>query len=209
MPLVTGCKWCSYVVDLMSLDPNEQRSSIKIGAGAYGASENFSYGNIFQVEKTTGPDRLIIAPDKHQVDILLSLAQLWNRDYFLLYVLLVSRLGHFAGRYESAILLTFKETEHFCTTFKAFLETDGRHHFWIGSISNDSMLIYDQHNIIYAYGDLDRYIELLRQRGFKAGQVRIPAPHSHNFHAENDRFEDKIIEYWEWKYLPLQPGDDY
>ncbi|MGO4449631.1 hypothetical protein AB4Y96_11935 [Phyllobacterium sp. TAF24] len=181
----------------------------KFGEGAYEAVKRFSYSNIFQIEKTTGPDRLVIAPNENQIDILLLLAGLWDEGYFLLYILLVPRLSkREQGRYQSSGPLSFKEAEDFCTAFKPFLETDGRHHFWIGSANGNGTLVYDQHNVIYAYGDTARYIEFLKQIGFKEDSVRIPVPHSHYYHAQNDKFEDELMEYWEWKWSPLQPSDE-
>jgi hypothetical protein len=69
-------------------------------------------------------------------------------------------------------------------------------------------LVFDNHNMIYAYGDLDRYESELQARGFRRGSVAIPTPHSHHYHAEFDQSEDELIAYWDWKKFPLEPDDD-
>lgn len=183
---------------------------IKVGAGEWSSQQAVRFGDVWSVEHTTGPDRLIIGPAAQQVDLLLSLAQLWRGGFFLLYVLLVPRQGkRDPGRYQSPGSLSFAEITAFCHHFQQFLETDGRHHIWIGSTSGAGTLIYDQHNWIWAYGDLDAYIKTLTARGFTQGPVELPVPHSHNYHPTNDQWEEELMAYWKWVDFPLQPGDEY
>jgi hypothetical protein len=97
----------------------------------------------------------------------------------------------------------------FCRRFASFLQGDGRHHLWIGSTVNAGLLIYDQHDWIWAYGDLPAYVRVLQSRGFAEGEVRLPVPHSHSYHAAFDAAEDELAGYWEWSHYSLQPGDEY
>jgi hypothetical protein len=92
--------------------------------------------------------------------------------------------------------------------FAPFLEGDGRHHLWIGSTINEGLLVYDHHQWICAYGDLPAYIVELQEHGFTEGEIELPAPHSHNYNAVFDEFEEEVAAYWPWRYFPLQPGDD-
>lgn len=167
------------------------------------------YDDIYSHEKTTGPDRLVIAPKEKHVEILLDLAEVWNSDYWLFYILLVSRWNYKPSRYQSPCSLNFEELKTFLEQYETFLSTDGRHHFWIGSTENEGMLIYDHHDVIYAYGNLDEYETRLDQRGLKVGKVSFPAPHSHCYNQENDECEQKLMNHWEWIQSPLQDGDDY
>jgi hypothetical protein len=142
--------------------------------------------------------------------VLLSLAETWRKDYYLLYVLLAPRFGHRdPGRYQSRGPLSFDQVAAFCRRFRPFLEGDGRHHLWIGSTSGAGLLIYDHHDWIWGYGDLAAYIEVLKLRGFQEGHIELPFPHSHSYHTEFDAAEDAVAGYWEWSYFPLQHGDDY
>ena len=128
----------------------------KLGSGQGDLQQPVRYPNFWSVEPTTGPDRLVIAPAGDQVDVMRALCEEWPGDYFLLYVLLVPRLGtREPGRYQSPAPLSFERISEFCDRFRAFLQTDGRHHFWIGSCMESGLLVYDHHDVIYAYGDLD------------------------------------------------------
>lgn len=183
----------------------------KLGAGGWREHQTpVRYPNVWSRETTRGPDRLRIGPSARHVEVLLSLAELWEHDYYLLYILLIPRLGTRApGRYQSPGPLTFDQVTTFCRRFAPFLEGDGRHHFWIGSADNAGLLVYDQHDWIYAYGDLPAYIRALEDDGFTEGKIQLPVPHSHSYLAEFDASEDELATYWEWKYFPLQPGDEY
>lgn len=167
------------------------------------------YPNVYVAEETTGPQRLRIGPASEPVEVLLSLAELWERDYFLLYVLIVPRgSAPEAGRYQSPGPLSFDDVAAFCRRFAPFLEGDARHHLWIGSTGQAGHLIYDHHEWIYAYGDLAGYEALLLERGFQQGEIELPVPHTHNFLQEFDADEEALMAYWPWAHCPLQPGDD-
>ena len=168
------------------------------------------YSDIYAVEQTTGPDRLVIGPSGRHVEVLLSLAQVWQRDYYVLYVLMVPRQGtREPGRYQSPGPLSFDQVATFCRKFAPFLEGDGRHHLWIGSAVSAGLLIYDHHDWLYAYGDLSEYTRVLQSQGFTEGSIRLPSPHTHGYNARFDDVEDELINYCKWRYSPLQPGDDY
>jgi hypothetical protein len=189
---------------------SDSRLLIKIGAGAYGTETPVNYPDVWSVEQTTGPERLRVGPSGGCVGVLLSLAEVWRENYYLLYVLLVPRLGQReSGRFQSPGPLSFNQVASFCRRFRPFLEGDGRHHLWIGSTAGAGLLIYDHHDWIWAYGDLVAYIDVLKGRGFREAEIKLPAPHSHNYHAEYDTAEDEIVDYCAWSYFPLQAGDDY
>ncbi len=181
---------------------------IKLGAGE-DCRAAVTYPDVWQLEKTKGPERLRIGPASRHVEILLAIAESWPTEYYLLYVLLTPRLGkREPGRYQSPAPLSFERVAEFCRRFAPFLEGDGRHHLWIGSVGDAGLLVYDHHQWIWAYGDLAAYMQLLDSRGFMEGEVRAPVPHSHNYHSEFDAEEDEIFAFWDWKYFPLQPDDD-
>jgi len=181
---------------------------IKFGALRDGEEAPFVYPDIWAREQSsTGRDRLVIAPSRDHVGLLLRLAQTWLGDYLLLYVLLVARGGPKPGRYESPRALTYDELESFLRQFAAFFATDGRHHLWIGSTEDEGTLVYDQHNVIYAYGPLDAYIDLLTDEGFNESPVHVPTPHCHYYNAANDAAERALFAHWDWIPFPLKPVD--
>lgn len=167
------------------------------------------YTNTFATQKTTGPDRLIIAPESHHIDILLSLAQSLPEPFGLLYVLLTPRgMSAEPGRYQSPQPSSREETEYFLQHFQLYFESDGRHHIWLVSLPESSTLVYDNHNVIYAYGPLAQFREKLLQLGLTEQPTSIPYPHMHVYFPEFDSSEREIMNYWAWQKFPLLETDD-
>lgn len=166
------------------------------------------YKDTWERQKTGETERLVIGAKSRQIELLLELAQCLSGPFGMLYVLLVSRLGHEPGRYQSPEPSTFEDTETLLRAFRVFLEHDGRHHVWLISLGDQATLVYDNHNLIYAYGPLDRYIKVLKRAGLDEGETRIPAPHQHCYNAVFDSAEDEVLKLWRWEHYPLAPGDD-
>jgi hypothetical protein len=179
---------------------------------SFDAQENeiiHDYGKIYEVEETTGSERLKIAASNDQIGLLISLLDNLNPPYFILYVLVVSRLRNEHGRYQSPLLETKQEVVDFLLDFKEYLETDARHHLWIGAMDNNGTLVYDQHNVIYAYGPLNAFKQTLLKLDFTEEEFSFPAPHCHHFHDSNDAFEQELLSYWDWYLFPLEDNDVY
>jgi hypothetical protein len=158
------------------------------------------YPNVWAAEKTSdGGSRLLIAPSTDQVELLIRLLQPMPEPFWLLYVLVVNRGDSELGRYQSPAPQTRDGAERFLRGFRAFLEKDGRHNVWIASASSADMLIYDRHNVIYAYGSLIEWRSILSEAGFsEIPLIRIPSPHSHHYHQSMDDEERRMVGYWEW-----------
>jgi hypothetical protein len=140
-------------------------------------AQEFNYLGEWAVENTTGPNRLVIAPKGCHVELLLQLMEVMPEPFLLLYVLAVPRGGSEPGRYECPEPQSRSATLEFLATFRSFLETDGRHHLWIRSTVEGSMLVYDRHHVLYAYGPLEQFEEALLSAGLqKADLIRFPVP---------------------------------
>lgn len=163
------------------------------------------YGKIFEVDES----RLTIAASTNQIALILKLVDTLNPPFYILYVLVVSRLDNELGRYQSPLIETKEELTDFMLEYKHFFETDGRHHLWICTLDNSGRFIYDQHNVIFAYGHIKKYIALLNREGFKEQNFSFPVPHAHAYNESNDRFEESILNYWNWSIFPLANGDEY
>ena len=167
------------------------------------------YGKIYEKEIYPGYSRLKIGADENQIDLMLSLCRNLNPPYFILYVLVVSRAEYEQGRYQSGIIESISDVEIFLNEYREFLETDGRHHIWIGTADNSGLIIYDQHNVIFCYGDLDAQALLLHNNGFKEVAFSFPVPHAHRYNEANDKFEAKLLQHWDWEVFPLAADDTY
>jgi hypothetical protein len=168
------------------------------------------YGNVFFRQPMSSGERLVIGPSREHVEVMLSLAKTWRtQQFYALYVLLVSHSGAELGRYQSPLIQSFEDLQVFFYTYESFLESDARHHIWIGSPSNDGLLIYDQHNAIFAYGDLSRYEQVLSSRRFSRDEFWFPFPHSHSYPATNVQQEEELLRHFLWQWSPLQEGDEW
>jgi hypothetical protein len=167
------------------------------------------YGKIYEQEICSGYNRLKVGADEHQIELMLSLCGNLNPPYFILYVLVVPRGEHEQGRYQSDLIEDISDVKAFLNEYRGFLETDGRHHIWIGTADNSGLIIYDQHNVVFCYGDLDAQILLLQNRGFKEMPFSFPVPHAHHYSEANDEFETKLLQHWDWEVFPLTADDTY
>jgi hypothetical protein len=169
----------------------------------------FEYSDVWCRGKTNGPDRLVIAASKSQIDRMVELCGLMPEPYFVLYVLVVPRSDSSPGRYQSPDPLSRADLSVFANRFREYFECDGRHDLWIGAPDNSFLLVYDRHNVIYAYGPLDVFEKRLRLRGMKeVADVVFPSPHAHEYNSKFDADEASILEYMSWKFSPLQEGDE-
>src|SRR5580704_14661231 len=137
----------------------------------------YEYPDIFAIEKTSGPTRLVIAPSANHVSILVDLLRVMSEPFGILYVLVVARGGNEAGRYQIANPVSREQAEEFLKRFTDYFENDGRHNIWVASVSGSDQLVYDRHNVIYAYGPLLEFENVLLGRGLASVEsVRFPSP---------------------------------
>ena len=183
-------------------------SLAKFGRPDMDASVEFSHPNVWQREEYPGWSRLTIGAREREIPLILDFCRDLDGPFGILYVLTVSRTGRECARYQDQRPVDYDELALFLYTFQEFLEQDGRHHLWVMSVTGEGQFVFDNHNMVHAYGDLDRYESRLVSAGFTPGPVVIPAPHTHNYHMEFDRAEDELMAYWPWKMFPLEPGDD-
>jgi hypothetical protein len=165
------------------------------------------YGKIFEIESTPSFTRLKIASDHEQIELLLKLCLNLTPPYFIHYVLVTSSLGNQLARYRSNEINSLKSVSEFLNEFKEFLEFDGRHHIWISNKDNSEILVYDQHNVIFSYGQLNNQLAILKAEGYKQTSFNFPYPHAHHFNPEFNILEEKILKYWPWVLFGLTPDD--
>ena len=170
----------------------------------------FKYSNCWALEKTSGPERMVIAPVGDYVAIIEHLAAVMNEPLFVLYVLVIPRNGTAErGRYQSPLPISLGELRTFLRQFRSFLENDGRHHLRVGSADKSSLLVYDRHNVVYAYGPIEPFKRVLDAVGLcESEAIRFPVPHTHHYNAEFDEEEKRLLAHWPWKVFPLQETDE-
>jgi hypothetical protein len=69
-------------------------------------------------------------------------------------------------------------------------------------------VIYDHHNILYVYGNLEEKGEILEKNGYKkVEKITIPKAHGHLFYSENDDIENELIKNNEWVITLIKDRD--
>lgn len=166
----------------------------------------FRHANTFARAQTSGPQRLHIGPRGGHRSLMLALAWRMHPRYKVLYVLHTSRTDAALGRYESPDLGP-AELEAFFRRFGDFFAQDARHDVWIGGSAPGELLVWDRHDIVYAYGPLDRFTEVLEEGGFREGWPGPPVPHLHLYNAEWDGAEREVLGAFPWRWSELRDGD--
>jgi len=120
-------------------------------------------------------------------------------------VLHTPRGGGLEGRYESPPM-TRDQVEFLLGSHKPFLTRDARHDLWVGD-EHGNLLVWDRHDVLFAYGFLPDFEAALRQHGYSSGGVTIPSPHQHSYDPRFDDDEGQLLADVPWQRQPLQAGD--
>jgi hypothetical protein len=181
----------------------------KIGIIQNNEEKALIYQNEYAKQKTTGPDRIIISTNGSYIDLAYGLISNISNKIGILYVLKVSRTNNEVGRYQLDHELDKYGLGKFLGKYHEYFELDGRHHIWMKSITSDDLIVYDNHNVLYVYGDLTHYIEELSSSGFmQVNNIEFPCPHAHHYNKVFDGTEKEIIQSNKWKFFPLKEDDD-
>ncbi len=186
---------------------NMRPELVKFGAGADRGPAHL-YPDVVYHDADTGPSgRLIIAAAGGHVALVQNLVSCLQEPLRLLYVLVVPRGDAvLPGRYEAPTELSHAEVFAFFAEFAPFLEHDGRHHLWVGSPGHGTV-VYDRHNLIYAYGPLDCFEHHTAQMRRQPDRPDVPVPHWHAYHPEFDGAEDRLLRRFAWVRSELRQSD--
>ena len=167
------------------------------------------YGKVYSTELTKdGTKRLRIGVSYDGSEILRTLSRTLTEPFFLLYVVVVARGGSEQGRYQSEEL-SHKELDALFDRYSEFWDGDGRHSVWLRSEADDTTLVYDRHNLIYAYGPIQRFELVLETLGYKeTPKVSLSFEHQHHYYPEFDALAEELTAKLAERRSDLQPGDE-
>ena len=160
-----------------------------------------------RAEMQDGSSRIVAGVPHGDTDIFERLVSSLKPPYFLLYILHTPRGEGEAGRYQSPTL-SLEQLHSFILKFKPFLSGDGRFDIWAHSPSENATVIWDRHNMLYAYGPMEKFSKVLRSLGFDAGKPEIPGPHAHNYRKELDSYANEMLTIFDWSWSPLHDEDE-
>ena len=182
--------------------------SYKFGVFTGEMDKEFFYKDSWCIERYPNYERVTVAPQDNKIGFMLDILKNFEPPYWCLYVLLVSRVDNKPGRYQCPYPMPYNEIYDFGIKYKDYFEKDGRHHLWIGSAKTKQLAVYDRHNVIYIYDDILKTSQYLKDKGLTEESIQFPAPHTHMYNVENDKFEIDIMNHWEWKIFPLEEQDE-
>jgi hypothetical protein len=165
------------------------------------------FGKVYAHEHTSTQPRLCIAASFNGTALLRELTLALAEPFLLLYVLVVPRGRSAPGRYQSGEL-SRAQLDALFQQFGHFWDSDGRHNVWIRS-SDDGMLVYDRHNLVYAYGPLPRFESALRDLDYTiAASLTLDFAHQHSYHEEFDALERELTTQFADNHSELREGDE-
>jgi len=162
---------------------------------------------IFAREVSGGGERLVATAPAGDPAIFQRLVETLEGPYALLYVLHTPRGEGEAGRYQSPVL-ELGAIQSFLARYAAFLRADARFDLWAHALGANATVVWDRHNLIYAYGASERFESALRKLGFEDGLPTVSFAHQHHYRAECDGAAAGLLEEFDWRYSPLQPEDE-
>lgn len=153
--------------------------------------------------------RLVIWPNNKALEVLKNLLNSTKERLGILYVLRASRCNNDEARYKMENLDS-NQVKEFLDKFSTFIEYDSRHRIVIRSLDEEhTYFVFDEENLLVAYGDVEQYKNILHESGFEEyfEEIVYPDPHMHSYHAELDRYEDKVLSYFPWTKSKLMKID--
>jgi hypothetical protein len=168
-----------------------------------------SHAPTYGRQDTARTPRLVAGIPAGDPTVFEALARRMQPPFFALYLLHTPRGEGEPGRYQSPEL-SMDDVLAFLTRYGALLTNDARHDFWLHSESENATIVWDRHNLLYAYGSLDEFEAVLRGLGFTRGAVEVPFPHEHQHHyrSEYDADARELLASTDWHRTPLRPGDE-
>lgn len=176
-----------------------------------GTPTRHRHAHVWRRQRTNdGRERLVITPNRDAIGLMAALSRYLPEPLGALYVLLVSRRrAHETGRYQQEEAFHRREeAEMFLREYQEFFENDARHTIWLLSrTAGQARLVYDRHDVLYAYGPLEEFADALGRLGLRQAEsddeVAIPAAHTHHYHAEYDVMEMDLLARRAWLPFPL------
>ncbi len=156
---------------------------------------------------SSGSERIVAGVPDGDCGVLAALSAEMIAPFFLLYVLHTPRGEAKAGRYQSQEV-SAATLHRFLKRFANYLCADARFDLWVYSPESEGTIVWDRHNLIYAYGPLRKYERVLRAMGFEEGNPNVEFAHAHYYRSECDEDAKALLDYFDWSCSPLQPEDE-
>jgi hypothetical protein len=114
------------------------------------------------------------------------------------------------GRYTLDRFFSRDDCVELMIAFQELFIADGRCNVWFTDVDSRSVVVYDQHDLIYFYGPRWRAIPKLLGLGILPGRVRRISrePHAHLTARRQDPLEQELVHQAGTNWEPLLEGLD-
>lgn len=172
--------------------------------------EAYFHGNCFKkVAVETDYPRVYFATDDGYISLIRQCLEFMPAPFHVMYVLIRNISGNEnIGRYYTETQMSRKELNSFLDQFGEFFEGDGRHNIWFISNEPKTFIVYDHHNVMFAYGEQEQFLRLLRSKNYIEKEPDIPNPHYHAYNYDYGIDETDVLNSREWIRYDLEPDDD-
>lgn len=152
-------------------------------------------------------DRLIIGTCDSRTELILDLVEPLAEKFVLGYEVRIERGISPLGTYRSDPL-TFGDLKSVAAEFRKLFEQDARHHTFVFPQETVAMVVYDEHDLVFAYGDLADYRKRLLEKGFEESYFELPFPHIHSYLDEMDEVESRLLNSRKWTFTAMEGSHD-
>jgi hypothetical protein len=159
------------------------------------------------VSLPSGTERIVAGIPAGDPVVIRYLAAALSEPFYLLYVLHTPRGAGEPGRYQSPEL-DRAALDRILRRYAGYLSKDARHDLWIAKPDGSATLVWDRHNLLYAYGPLDDFVAVLRALGFTPGDPNARFEHIHHYRQEFDADAEALLAEFDWTCSPLRPSDE-
>jgi hypothetical protein len=170
-----------------------------------GVKGPYRHPRIWKREPTDERERLRIGAGVGTIGLVRALAAELAEPLAVLVVLHAPREGDGARLQSPEVARA--DVERFLDRFGELFEDDARAALWIGETEKAGLVVLDEHDLIYAYGPLHRFEQVLRERGFRNGDPIVPEPHEHRSSPQFDADERELRTWWSW-HVEALPRDE-
>ena len=166
---------------------------------AAGDPAPYRHPKVWVREPADQRERLRIGAGTGTMELLKALAKSMREPLFLLVVMRAPQVVE-VGRWES-VALTHPELARFTDRYGELFEEDPRAQLWIGELDGAAMLVLDEHDLIYAYGPLLRFEQVLVEHDYLPGDPQVPQPHEHRYSRQFNELESRLRRLWPWSRI--------
>ncbi|WP_395407019.1 hypothetical protein ACHMW6_10445 [Pseudoduganella sp. UC29_106] len=167
-----------------------------------------SHSAVFTTEITSaGTARLLAGVPVGDFCVPAQLIKCLAPPFFVLYVLHTPRGEGTPGRYQSP-QLSGDELQAFLDRFASFFAGDSRFDLRVHSPATKGTIVWDRHNLVYGYGPIECFCEVLQSISFTDGVPIVPTPHAHHYRQQFDGDAKALLSMFPWQIFPLQPQDE-